>query len=617
MKRTILFLLLIFGLLLTGCKKKTEDKVLTEAELNEAFTLLKIPDETYLDLPIPKTFEYKGATIEVTMIPQKDDIISSEGKILKRDKVYSLVLDFYLTQKDTQITISKRVTLIGDEEYKRFLTVTDLPKEHKGYLSIPQSFRDKKLDWQISDSIIDSAGAITRPITEDHVVDFTLNRQGYPTVKKTVKLLKMTSQEMINDTLNHFTVPNLIYDNQEIDFKLRYGLKGTLISGDEDLYKIENNKVQVLKSEKTQSLLKLEIDKQMKAYEVNVMKQPNLIVDKKLDGTYTDVVKTSEGFLKLDENKNLGTWVSPEYDTLNFRKVLVSWITTTDKTNSVEVFIRGYNSRNEWSKWFSFGEWGLGRVNKSRPYEEDNTSGFVFETEWMHRLNSVNVSKVQLKVILKKEKEVSPVLRGVAMTFIFDEDIVHEISVKDLPNKKVYEVPKLYQRSVPEIGNIICSPTSSTMLLMYKGHKIEEWAKDPNNITSYDKNFPHGNFARYTQDHVTAGFYGNWVYNTAAISGFNEFSYVVAYTSLNGLVNHLAKIGPVAISVTGKIVGESGIVWSTDGHLLVIKGYEYVGDKLYFIANDPAIRPVEERYSAENLYNIWLKTKKYIVYAVE
>ena len=102
-----------------------------------------------------------------------------------------------------------------------------------------------------------------------------------------------------------------------------------------------------------------------------------------------------------------------------------------------------------------------------------------------------------------------------------------------------YAVPKLNQNVVPSIGSLICSPTSVTMLLKYRGKDFK----------SYDT-YEHRYIAGLAKDHK-ANIYGNWSFNTALISAYGFNAYVKRMTSFNELKHHLHY---VAFAVSVKVI---------------------------------------------------------------
>ena len=76
--------------------------------------------------------------------------------------------------------------------------------------------------------------------------------------------------------------------------------------------------------------------------------------------------------------------------------------------------------------------------------------------------------------------------------------------------------------------------------------------------------------------------------------------------SLDELKMHLAEVGPVALSVKGKMDAYNTTnSYNTGGHLLVCQGYYEKDGQTIFICNDPNVKEVYVEYSAETIARVW------------
>ena len=82
--------------------------------------------------------------------------------------------------------------------------------------------------------------------------------------------------------------------------------------------------------------------------------------------------------------------------------------------------------------------------------------------------------------------------------------------------------------------------------------------------------------------------------------------------SIEELVEHLANVGPVGLSVKGQMTSDKKDYY-TGGHLIVGIGYRYVNDVLYIVCNDPNVPEVECMYS----YNVMKNTWRNVAYIIE
>lgn len=302
----------------------------------------------------------------------------------------------------------------------------------------------------------------------------------------------------------------------------------------------------------------------------------------------------------LNDNAKEGFIESKKITTESFDKLVCSWAAITSKVQTVEVMIK-VRVDNNWSKYLSYGIWGLGRENYYYNDEDDDVEIYVDEVLIK---NKKRADGIQYKVILRKDDEKSPILRNVCV-MMNTIDKVYEGTCSDLPYIVEYAVPRLNQNIVPIIGNEMCSATTTAMLLKFYGFDFKE----------YDKEFEHRYVASLVADpgHNSPTF-GNWAFNTAVMASFGLKSYVAAMASWEELKHHLAKVGPVGASIKG----DTGL-YKTGGHLLVVIGYKEVDGKTYVICNDPNINSrfkeglfVRYEYPLETFMNFWRKVA-YIV----
>ena len=96
--------------------------------------------------------------------------------------------------------------------------------------------------------------------------------------------------------------------------------------------------------------------------------------------------------------------------------VVGAWAAVTGLDNTVELLVK-VCVEGQWSKYFSYGNWGLYRENYYYNDEDDVASINVDE---IIIKNNKLANKVQYKIILRKEGSVSPKLSLVALNFKTD-----------------------------------------------------------------------------------------------------------------------------------------------------------------------------------------------------
>lgn len=317
------------------------------------------------------------------------------------------------------------------------------------------------------------------------------------------------------------------------------------------------------------------------------------------NGVLINLEKNENNKLVLKNECETGTYLSPVIETSHFDTLVGSWSAITNQqTGSLEVFFRVLVD-GVWSDYFTYGEWRLGDQN--RGVSKKSSNGIAeMEEDTVFILNDKTASAYQYMVEFNRldENNQSPELLLVAccIKVIGYEEV--KLDYTKIKQEVVYDVPQLNQNIVPVIGNSICSPTSTTMLLKYYGHSFEhdDYAFEHQYVAMLAKDYGHNMF-------------GNWVYNVAVMGAYGEFAYVKRFINNDELMWHLENVGPVALSVKGNMQG----YYNTGGHLLVCKGYKIVDGEVIFICNDPNIKNVEVEYTYETIENVWRE----IAYVIE
>lgn len=305
--------------------------------------------------------------------------------------------------------------------------------------------------------------------------------------------------------------------------------------------------------------------------------------------------------IKLIDKYNEGFIESCDIECDPFTKMVASWVAITDKERTVEVMI-SVRVDGKWSKYLSYGAWGLGRENYYYNDEDELAEIYVDE---IYIKNGKNADGVRYKIVLRKDGAESPLLKNICIMLHSNvNNYEYEGDNSNLPSIVEYNVPRLNQNIVPVIGEEMCSATTTAMLLKYYGFDFSE----------YDE-FEHRYVAGLVADPGhNAPTYGNWAFNTAVIGAFGLTSFTYGMTGWEELKHHLATVGPVGASIRG----DTG-VYKTPGHLLVVIGYKIVNGETFVVCNDPNINSrfgeglfVRYEYPLEVFMNFWRK----VVYTV-
>ena len=501
------------------------------------------------------------------------------------------------------------------------LTVSDLEKivEKMDFISststnisLPKYFvyqdHTISITWRSNHTkVISHSGSIIRA-NEDRIAElratFSYNNVQYTKIYE-VTVLKYTEMERLSVEIKNFNLP-LTFDK---NFQLPVSTK------DEDIEVswasshpsiIDQNGVKDIPHQLTEVTLTLILKLNDKTLEKEFVM--SCFGSKELSHpSYSTAVHNYNDFkegtlinLFINENNQLemnaleGEYLSPIYFA-NFTEIVGSWSAISSKTTgTVELQYRVLVD-GVWSDYVSYGAWQLGEKSYSKT---KTTSDKLVEIDLdiISILNNKTASAYQYKVSFKRsENQTSPLLRLVGSALDLG---LEDVSVNVSKNYVEYDVPMLNQNIVPVIGNSICSPTSTTMLLKYFGH----------DFSNMGYTYEHEYMANAVYD-FGASVYGNWTYNVAVMGAYGEYAYVKRFTGPNDLINHLEQVGPVALSVKGNMQG----YYTTGGHLLVCKGYKIVDGQYIFICNDPNIKNVEVEYTYETIANVW----RNIAYVIE
>ena len=102
--------------------------------------------------------------------------------------------------------------------------------------------------------------------------------------------------------------------------------------------------------------------------------------------------------------------------------------------------------------------------------------------------------------------------------------------------------------------------------------------------------------------------YGNWSYNMITAGAFGVNAYVGRMYSWDEVKEYLANKGPLGASIAGYFG-----TYSTNGHLIVVRGYREENGNTTVICNDPAKKNTYYEVTLATFMNCW----RNVVYIVE
>ncbi len=456
------------------------------------------------------------------------------------------------------------------------------------------------LYWDIDNlSAIDYRGNVTRSDkNQDVTIKITFSYDLQEVIETYhVTVLAYSELEYLQMEMAHFSLPDIIYDEYQLPNTCQNeNISLSWASSNPEI--IDNVGVKQLPDELTEVKLTLTLQLANKSLSkefivmvksvqtIDLPKQLNYLhtADYFQDGIMLNLEVSGE---YLTMTKDEATYLSPIYVTEPFSVLVATWSAiATQDTGSIELTYR-LRVNGVWSDYVTYGEWCLGNKNKSKSGKTKD--GLIkMDEDTISVLNDKKADAFQYQIYFKKDSDKEPVkLRLVNTTVNVD---VTDTLKPDLPNSVLYDVPKLYQRIVPSIGGSICSPTSMTMMLKYYGHDFKDMGYQ----------YEHEYMAWLVYDYGDMIF-GNWSYNVAVAGAMGEFAYLGLFSGVYDLMDTLANIGPVALSVKGNMQG----YYNTNGHLLVCKGYKVTDEGIIFICNDPNIQNVEVEYTMDTINSVW------------
>lgn len=351
----------------------------------------------------------------------------------------------------------------------------------------------------------------------------------------------------------------------------------------------------------------------------------------------TEVVGAGNGAVTLKKGVTYGTYTSPEIETEPFEYMILSWDADTPEGTYVEIQGR-VHVWGQWSKWLSWGRWSTSAFtdadgNTALPgsaplsMRDDSIARVATDELYVKGSSGQTADKFQYRLILHGQDDKTGDPKRAPKVYLVACTIKNTLPRQSIP--KVYpegapdlshldmdlDVPTYsqYMRD-SRIANSICSPTSMAMLLGYRGIDIspEECAWG---VRDYQ-----------------AGIFGNWSFNTAYVASYGLVAYVDYMVPAQGadpwysVKKEISEGNPVVVSVKYRKPGYTGSSYpevegvpinSTGGHLVLIRGFTWVGGTEYVIVNDPAAPSNDEvrrLYRADQFFSAWTSKVAYVVY---
>lgn len=327
-------------------------------------------------------------------------------------------------------------------------------------------------------------------------------------------------------------------------------------------------------------------------------------------GAKNGVTVTRDGTVRLAPGRRAGSLTSKVYPTaFPFDTLLPSWNARTPAGTWIEVRVR-VRDGGTWTQWFNAGVWASGSETiKRRSVNGQRTSRWEVLTDTLQSRGRVFANAYQYHVrLVSNRAKATPFVRSASFTS--SDSYRHGASLGLSSDRRAWgmnlPVPARSQMVYPGGGEVWCSPTSLSMVMAYWSNRrgVKAW------------NQPVPTVARGTYDHAYRG-NGNWPFNVGYASAFGLDGSVGRFGSLVQAEEWIKAGVPVVASLSwfsGQLSGAP--IPSTNGHLLVIRGFTREGN---VVVNDPAggsNASVPRVYDRTQFANAWMRGSGGVVYLV-
>ncbi len=327
-------------------------------------------------------------------------------------------------------------------------------------------------------------------------------------------------------------------------------------------------------------------------------------------------IRTVEG-----RRREVGTWTSP-WTSPGFEAtaLIPSWEATTPRGTGVRIEVRARSVAGTTGSWDTISDWSRDDSGVPRMTYSGQTDdlGRVSVDTW-YATTTITSWQVRATLMrpLRSTRTVSLQRLGAVATA--DAGVARPTSQTGPGAGTVLPVPTYSQMvhagHYPQWGNggeAWCSATSTAMVLAYYG-----FAPAPRGIAAGHVDAAVDYTARMVYDRGYGGT-GNWAFNTAyAATLVTGDSYVTRLRDLREAEDYIAAGTPLIVSIAfGRNQLTGAPIAASNGHLLVVVGFETDGD---VIVNDPAgasnaeVRRVYDRAQFEN---IWLAASGGTAYVI-
>ena len=613
-------------------KEKTKNfNVIAKKSVNfqSALDIIVIDEVIKSDIVIPNVVMYEGMIINISWKVQK---VSGEDRaalyttghvVLPLDEDAEFVLIASALGDDNNIVAEKAfpVKLLSYKSIcKEAAKKINIPATVNDDIALPKKVDDIDVEWYSSkEDILSSKGKCSYVTSAQNVklsaalsIDYDNDKTYYYDVDYKVQVMPYSFSKRVEMAKEKISFNNPIYGKANLPTDLDYDLKVTWSSGNKAL--ISDNGLVLDSHEERVVTFEATIEDKFDGantakFTVELTIGACVDNDDELDFMYHNIIDytskytrshltnlefNNDGKVVLSSGATSGTYESRVFNTRKFKSLVGSWSCITSPNATIELEI-SVCVNGKWSKYFTYGVWGLGKDNYYYNQTDSATNTKMSVDEIIINSGSANACKYRVTLRRNNATTESPVLSLVCLALdISESDYTYPVDVSSLPKSVDNEIPKLYQYDVPGIGGSICSATTTTMLLKWKGYSFKDKGK------TYEHEYIASLVADPGHNSPT---YGNWSYNMAVAGAYGDNAYVARMYSWEEVMYHLATVGPMGASIRSSN-GEWG--YNTNGHLVIIRGYRINSDgSTIVICNDPAVRNVYYEVTLRQFLTCW------------
>ncbi len=292
---------------------------------------------------------------------------------------------------------------------------------------------------------------------------------------------------------------------------------------------------------------------------------------------------------------------------VKFNKVVASWNVDTPSQSGFAMEIRvGRKSDGVWSPYLYIGDWG--DVTPTGEKVVDCDLGKI-DVDFFKSTERFDRVQYRLRAVSAGDGETVVNVRRIAIcvsdttgipTSVFTPSIPVERPASEQWQRRLPVPFRSQKTDDPDMKGKTCSPTSVAMVLAYRG---------------VDR--PTDDVAQKCFDPVHQ-IYGNWPRNVQAAYSLGVPGYLTRFSDWAEVERMIASGQPLVISI--HVDEEDSLrnapYRTTDGHLIVLMGFDSEGRAL---VNDPAVTDVEnsERaYYREDLEKVWMHATDGLTYVL-